>query len=181
MAKLIPNTACAGLLPVTIGSVTITEVETEQMTLIAPFHDQTKATSVALKAAFGFGFPSPNRTFGAGPRIIWCGRNQALLLGAEPPDLPAQCVDQSDAFAVVRIDGEDAEAVLARLVPIDLRRGAFKRGHTARTMLAHMQVGLTRIGASAFEIMAFRSMAGTLVHDLNEAATSVAGRRMVID
>ena len=177
MAKLIATTPCAGLLPLTIGSVTLTEVDAGRVTLIAPLAGAQKATSEALKAAVGVGFPAPNRTLGTGPRMVWCGMGQALLMGVDCPDLPtAATVDHSDAWAIVRIDGADAAAVLARLTPIDLRDGQFKRGHTARTLLAHMTVSITRVGASAYEVMAMRSMAGTLVHDLEQAAKNMAAR-----
>lgn len=181
MARLIATTPCAGLLPLAIGSVTLTEVDAGPVTLIAPYDGAQKATSDALKAAVGMGFPAPNRTLGQTqgkrPRIVWCGMGQAVLMGANCPDLPqAAVVDQSDAWAIVRIDGAEAAAVLARLTPIDLRDSQFKRGHTARTLVAHMTVSVTRVGAQTYEVMAMRSMAGTLVHDLEQAAKNVAAR-----
>ena len=77
---------------------------------------------------------------------------------------------------MVRLEGGAAEDVLARLVPVDLRQSGFKRGHTLRTMLQHMSVSITRISDEAFLILAFRSMAGTLVHDLETAMKGVAAR-----
>ena len=181
VAKLIATTPCAGLLPLTVGTLTLAEVEAGRMTLIAPLDGAQKATSEALKSALGVGFPAPNRTLGQrqdkGPRMVWCGMGQALLMGADCPDLPqAAVMDHSDAWAIVRVDGAHAAAVLARLTPVDLRDGVFKRGHTARTLLAHMTVSITRLGVTTFEVMAMRSMAGTLVHDLEQAAKNVAAR-----
>jgi sarcosine oxidase subunit gamma len=43
-------------------------------------------------------------------------------------------------------------------------------------MLKHMNVGLARTGPDRFEIIAFRSMAKTLVHDLETAMKDVAAR-----
>lgn len=180
MAKLIPTTPCAGLLPKTIGSVTISEVEAGQITLVAPFKGQQKAVSDALMAALGIGFPNPNRTTGTEPRAIWCGMGQALIIGAHCPVVPAACVDHSDAWAVVRIEGADAVQTLARLTPIDLRAASFKDGHTARTLIAHMTVSITRLAPDAFEVMAMRSMAATLVHDLAQAASGVAARGAIV-
>lgn len=177
MAKLIANTPCAGLLPKTIGTIELTEIDTGQITLVAPFKGQQKVVSEALKSAHGIAFPAPNRTTGSSPRAVWCGMGQALVMGAFAcPDLPAACVDHSDAWTVVRIDGVDAAAVLARLTPIDLRAAVFKRGHTARTLVGHMTASVTRVGSNAFEIMVMRSMAGTLVHDLERTARNVADR-----
>lgn len=176
MAKLITNTPCAGLLPVTIGSFAITEVDAGQVTLVAPFKGKQKATSDALKSALGITFPAPNRMVGTSPRALWCGMGQALVMGAGCPDLPAACVDHSDAWAIVQIDGAGCEDVLARLCPLDLRPSQFKRGHTARTLIGHMTASVTRMGAKSFEIMVMRSMAGTLVHDLTQAASAVSAR-----
>lgn len=176
MAQLIANTPCAGMLPKVIGTVSLSETDVGPVTFIAPFSGQRKAVSDALKSAIGVGFPAPNRCVGTGPRVMWCGMGQALVMGAQCPELAAQCVDQSDAWAIVKIDGADAAAVLARLTPIDLRASSFKKGHTARTLVGHMTAGITRLGAQSFEVMVMRSMAATLVHDLERAATGVAAR-----
>ena len=88
----------------------------------------------------------------------------------------AALTDQTDASAVVRIEGDAVEAVLARLVPVDLRIGSFAEGRTARTMVGHMTASVTRVGPMAFEVMVMRSMAATVVHELTEAAIGVQAR-----
>lgn len=180
MANLIAQSACDGLLPLTIGSVTVTEVAPAPITSIAPLRGQGAAVSDALQAAFDLPFPDPGQSHTTGTiRTVWAGRGRALLIGAAAPDSLsdiAALTDQSDAQAVVTIGGTDAEAVLARLVPVDLRAAAFPIGRTARTLLGHMQAGVTRTGPDNFEVMVFRSMARTLVHDLQRAMGHVAGR-----
>ncbi|MDU8911221.1 sarcosine oxidase subunit gamma [Aestuariicoccus sp. MJ-SS9] len=180
MAELQALTPCAGLLPVTRGAVSLSEVDVGAITSVAPFRGREAALSAALEAAHGMAFPAPNRATGrAGARAVWFGAGQAMLLGPAPEAALAEhaaLTDQSDGWAVVRIEGAGVEAVLARLVPVDLRGGVFRRGHTARTMLGHMNVSITRVGAEAFQIMAFRSMARTLVHDLTTAMAQVAAR-----
>jgi sarcosine oxidase subunit gamma len=89
----------------------------------------------------------------------------------------AAVVDQSDAWTIVRLEGAAAEDVLARLVPVNLSRSAFKRGHTVRSSLYHMMASITRIGNNTFQIIVFRSMAETLVHDLSVAMKSVLARQ----
>lgn len=176
MAELIARTPCDGLLPRTIGTVTLEETELGTLTSVAPY----KGAPDALKDAHGMAFPAPNRATGkAGARAIWFGRDMALLAGPEPAASLAEhaaLTDQSDAWACVTLSGQGAEDVLARLVPIDTRAATFKRGHTARTQLQHLGVSLTRLGPDSFLILAFRSMAGTLVHDLVGAMETVAAR-----
>ena len=179
MARLIATTACAGLLPRTIGDVTLTEVSLGPVTSIAPFSGMTDAVTQALQVE-GLHFPAPGETVTSGrARIIWAGQGRALLCGVEPPLALtglAAMTDQSDANAVVQMMGAAAELTLARLVPVDLRPTALPEGATVRTMLGHMTASISRVGGTAFEIMVMRSTARTLVHDLTEAATGVAAR-----
>ncbi len=180
MVDLIAKPPFEGLLPLTIGSVTVSAPKHMPLSSVAPFHMQSKKVSDLLKAAHGMAAPAPNRATGKdGARAIWFGHNMILLHGPEPDarlSKHAALTDQSDAWAIVRIEGEDAADVLARLTPIDLRDGHFKRGHTARTELVHMMSSITRVGAQSFQVMVFRGFAQTLVHDLKSAMQSVAAR-----
>ncbi|MGC1504370.1 MAG: sarcosine oxidase subunit gamma family protein [Sulfitobacter sp.] len=179
MVDLKEQSACAGLLPVSLGTVTVEEAAPEWMTCLSAFGDASGLAAV-LEQAHGVTLPMPGRSSGkGGVRCLWFGRGEVLLTGAAPDaDLEkhAAVVDLSDAWAVVSVSGADAVDVLARLVPVDLRVATFKRGHTARTQLGHMQASITRTGADMFQVMVFRSMAGTLVHDLKQAMAAVASR-----
>ena len=179
MARLIATTACAGLLPRTVAEVTLTEATLGTVTFIAPFRGQTEAAT-AILTADGLRFPDPGETITSGrARIIWAGHGRALLCGVEPPMAligVAALTEQTDASAVVRIEGDAVEAVLARLVPVDLRTRSFAEGRTARTMVGHMTASVTRVGPMAFEVMVMRSMAATVVHELTEAAIGVQAR-----
>lgn len=169
MGDLIAKSPCAGLLPLTHGAVTATEVDPGPVTLIQP-----------LRGGDLSGLPGPNRTANRnGARLLWFGRGQALLIGAVPDAALAQeaaLVDVSDAYAWVRLDGAGAEAVLARLIPLDLRAAAFPPGTTARTEIAHMTGSVTRLDDGGFLLAVFRSMAATLVHDLQCAMRGLAAR-----
>jgi heterotetrameric sarcosine oxidase gamma subunit len=179
VANLVARTPCEGLLPVTIGSVTLSEVVIERMAAVAPFKGKEGAVSAALKEACDIVFPAPNRTSSKGDaRAVWAGQGRANVIGCDLPDLSglAAVTDQGDGVAAVKIEGDGAEAVLARLVPLDLRAATFKRGHTARSLVNHMAASITRLGPKSFEVMVMRSMAQTLVHELTEAAEGVAAR-----
>lgn len=180
MTNLTATSPCNGLLPLEIGGVSIVEAMPGAITSLMPYRGREKELSEALKTAHGMAWPAPGRATGKeGARAVWTGKGQAMLLGPAPdPGLAhyAALTDQSDAWAVVRVSGADVEAVLARLVPIDLRAQLFKRGHATRTQLQHMTVSIARISETTVQIMAFRSMAGTLIHDLESAAEGVAAR-----
>ena len=180
MVKLLAKTPCDGLLQQSIGSVELTEVEAGVLTSIMPYQGQEKALSAAAKEAHGMAWPAPLRATGKdGARLVWFGRGQALLMGPAPdPGLArfAALSDQSDAWTIVRLNGAGAEDVMARLAPVDLRPFVFKRGHTLRTDIMHMAGSITRLGEAALQVMVFRSMAATLVHDLKTAMEGVASR-----
>ncbi|EYD76110.1 sarcosine oxidase, gamma subunit family protein [Rubellimicrobium mesophilum DSM 19309] len=176
MARLLATTPCAGLdLPMTIGGARLSEVELGPVTSIAPFAGRAEEVEARLGAAL----PPPGRVGAAdGGRLLWTGPGRALLVGCAAPDLRglAAVVEQGDGMAGVLLEGAAAREVLARLVPLDLRDRAFPEGATARTLLVHMAVTLTRVGAESFEIIAMRSMAATLVREVAEAMRHVAAR-----
>ena len=180
MVDLIAKTPCAGLLPQTIGALELTELDLGPMTSIAPYKGQSKTASEALKTAHQVALPKPNRTTSKdGVTAIWFGLDQALLVGAAPDSMLANyasLTNQSDSWAVVQLKGAGAADALARLVSIDLRASHFKRGHTARCDLMHMMASVTKTGADSFQIMVFRSMAQTLVHDLTRAMQAISAR-----
>ncbi len=177
MVKLVATSPAAGLVPLRHGSVMLSEVEATHITSVAPLDGKAKSVSAALKKAIGAEFPDPNRMTGKdGARVVWTGPGQAMVLGPEVALKGAALTDQSDAWTWLVLEGTDAAAVLARLTPVDLRDSVFEVGHAARTLLFHMTATLIRTGAERWEILVFRSMAKTAVHDLEEAMRSVAAQ-----
>lgn len=180
MVELVAKTPCAGLLPRRIGALVAEEAPLGPLTILKPYKGQTKALSEALKAARGMAVPGVGRATGKeGARAIWFGRDEILLAGLPPTETltkHAAVVDQSDGWAAVTLSGPGHEDVLARLVPLDLRAASFKRGHTARTLIGHMNGSVTRLSADRMLLLVFRSMAATLVHELTEAMESVTAR-----
>lgn len=179
MVKLIAQTPFQTTLPMTIGSIELTEVVPAKISSIAPLKGQMAAVSQILNDAILIGFPEPNRVLqSAAGRMMWAGNGMAFLFDAQPPAIAgiAAITDQTDAWAIVQMNGPLCEDTLARLVPIDLGKQAFKVGHTARTMIGHMTGSVTRTAPAGFEVMVMRSMAATLLHDLTRAAKGVAAR-----
>ena len=168
------RTPAARRFPIAVEGARATELALHGLWSVMPYRGRADAVGRALPC----GWPEPGTVAeGGGARAIWFGREAAMVTGARPEGLGglAAVTDQSDAWVAVRLDGPAAEAVLARLVPIDLRERAFPEGAAARTLLGHMTVSILRAGGG-FEIRAFRSMAGTLAHELERAMRAVAAR-----
>lgn len=178
MTELMAKTPFDGLLPTEIGSVTCTEIVFDAITSLAPIPGAEAAVSDILKAQIGAPFPAPGRTTGkAHARAVWAGRGQVFVLGPRVAAIPGVAMtDQTDAWACAALEGAGAGDVLARLTPIDLRPGVFKRGHAARTLLGHMNAVVMRTGADRYGLMVFRSMARTFAHDVTLAMEAVAAR-----
>ncbi|MCY1127268.1 sarcosine oxidase subunit gamma [Frigidibacter sp. RF13] len=179
MAKLIAKPAAGELLPVTIGSLTLSDMPQERITAIAPYPGKIEAVSNALER-LGLAFPAPGASQQAAKaRILWAGRDLAFLIGAAPPaglgPIAAQ-TDQSDGWAGLALSGPGVEAALARLVPLDLSLAAFPEGATARTALGHITILLHRTGAENFALYLFRSMIATAIHELETVMRALLAR-----
>lgn len=178
MSSLIAISACDGLLPVIAGDVTLSAPEPARITSVAPFEGKDRAVGTALKA-LGLDWPAPGQAIiRDGISCLWAGRGQAFVIGADPAGLDriAALTDQSDGWARMRLEGRGAEAVLTRLVPLDLGARAFPVGSVARSGLNHMMMVLHRSGPATFEIMVFRSMAATAAHEIGTAMAALAAR-----
>ena len=178
MAELIAKSPLSDLLPLKIGANEIAELSLDAITSIAPFKGQDAAVSDALKTQIGAALPKPNRTTGkANARVVWSGRGQAFVLGPKLDPLPgAATSDQTDGWVSISLKGPGARDVLARITPLDLRETVFKTGHAARSLIGHMHGVILRTGADRYDVMVFRSMADTLVHEMTEAMETVAAR-----
>ncbi len=180
MVELLANTPLKGIAPKTVGQITLSEVDLGHLTSVAPFKGARDVVSDRMKAAHGVTFPEPNRaTATSDARAIWFGYDLALFIGpALDQSLQdhAAMTDQSDAWVCMTIKGDGVEDVLARLVPVNLQSGVFPPGHTVRTLVQHMNASITRIDEEEFLVLVFRSMAKTLLHDLETAMESIAAR-----
>lgn len=180
MVKLIAKSPCADLLPLHVGDLVLEEVEA-RLTVLARYDGAATESDAALRAAHGVGFPAVGQSNEVGPvRVLWFGPDQAMLIGPAPAASLWQdhaVTDQSDGWCQVRLKGDAGDQVLARLVPVDMRLSVFGVGAVARTELFHMPALITRVSDIELEIMVFRSMAGTLVHDLKGAMKSVTAQQ----
>lgn len=179
MPNLIAKSALAGQAPLVLAGTKLAEMVPGVITSIAPLKGQSVDKALG---ALGLSFPAPNRLVAAGEAmIVWTGRGQAFLIDAAPDGLAgsAALTDQTDGWAVLTLQGPQAEAALMRLYPLDLRLSQFDVGHAARAPLNHMSSVLMRTGAEEFRVMVFRSMARTAWHEIETALKALAARALV--
>lgn len=183
MAEMIAKSPALGLTPVETGGATLSEGPMAPVWAVMPYRGRTADLAGALETAHGLPFPEPGMLHAAPPaRIAWSGLDQAFLMGVAPdPALAAHAAltDQSDAWAHLVLDGPSARDVLARWVPLDLSPAACPPGSARRTLVGHMAALLLHPDGDRFEILVFRSMAGTAVHEIGRAMAAVAARAAV--
>jgi heterotetrameric sarcosine oxidase gamma subunit len=172
-------------LPFATGGSRLVMAQPESIASVAPFRDMKAAASAALGNNIGAEFPATGQfADGDEGRVIWSGRGQWLVTASDPDlairlsDLmgnKAAVTDQSDAWSLLAILGPQAEAVMARLCPLDLSEAAFPEGSAARTEVSHMMALVTAV-PGGFGVMVMRSFTATAVHDLKAAMASVAAQ-----
>lgn len=154
------------------------------LALLLPAPGQASACLQRLEQAFG----TPVSTLGPrraamGPdlELLWSGPDRYLAGIAEDTDLEARLqaacgptaavIDQSDGRFALRLSGPAVRRTLAKGLTLDLHPRAFAVGETALTMLAHLNVQLTRVGTdSTFDLIASRASAGNVWHWLEASA-----------
>jgi methylglutamate dehydrogenase subunit D len=129
--------------------------------VIMPRHDFTLALVIGsheggtdLERVFGARYAirppdAPRAVCGASLDLVWAGPSQWLAVSVRP-EMPAELAaeltgiaavtDQSDARAVLRLNGPHVRDVLAKGCPVDLHERAFRRGDTILTAIGGIGV-----------------------------------------
>jgi methylglutamate dehydrogenase subunit D len=151
----------------------VIEERTMALASVIARRGQTDALARKVAEACGLQLPDrPRRATGAGVTFAGVGPGQWLASAEGDPDFVARLrsdlapfaavADQSDSRLIVRLSGPRARDVLAKGVPVDLHRLAFKVNDVAVTLVAHIGVQVDMLDDTpAFQLMAPRSMAGS--------------------
>lgn len=151
--------------------VVLSEIAPGSIVAVAAWPDAEKAviaaiaqaTGLALPATPGDGATSGDRSgFGTGPgRFLLVDQAEGLAakLAAAIPLDTGSVTDLSHGRTALRVEGEQAEWVLAKFFAVDFSLAAFPL-HAGRATAHHdFLVQIQRTGAQAFELYVFRSFA----------------------
>ena len=185
---LVPHPPFASLSAIVTGSgVTVSARDGLGIATVLVRKGQAAALAMRVKEGFGIDLPRvPRRAmsgkiaFAATGPEAWLaiaedgGNGFAAFLRDAIGDYAA-VVDQSDGYAVLRVSGQNARALLAKGVPLDLHARSFQVGDLAATVVSHIGTTIWRLadredGAPVFELLVFRSLAESFWHWLNESA-----------
>jgi len=185
---LASRSAFAGFAPTRQGSgVLVTDRDALGLATVIARRQQAASLAARVRERYGIDLPQ-------GPRRIQA-RNVAFA-GTAPGAWLASCEggpgtfafevreavaglasvsDQSGGYAVLRLSGPHVRSALRKLLPIDLHPTAFRAGDVAVTIAAHIGVTVWRLAdvdgdVPVFELAAFRSMAASLWHAIDQSA-----------
>jgi sarcosine oxidase subunit gamma len=134
-------------------------------------HDDGAALNRVFSARYGVEPPhAPRAVCGASLDLIWSGPSQWLAVAG--PGMPAELAaeldgiaavtDQTDARAILRLDGVNVRDALAKGCPVDLHPAAFRRGDTFITAIGGIGVQVWWADVDdALHLAVPRSMAGS--------------------
>jgi heterotetrameric sarcosine oxidase gamma subunit len=162
------------------AGVRLTDVRAFTLVQIMARRGQWNAAANAATACFGTEAPDrPKAVASRNAILLWSGPKQFLALAPQAGDIGylqtlrqtfaslASISNQSDARAFVRITGNRARDMLAKLSSLDLADTTFPVGRAAATSIDHTSVNLWRAadtpaGVAVFNILILASFADSL-------------------
>ena len=166
----------------------LTEITNLSIVSVAPLNGSETAFQTAITKFFNASKPSATMAFERTGKcfcmIMPTARNQWFLCfdddGTHPVDAANGLIgkslskqlamtDQSDSWAVLALSGPRTRQTLERICPIDCGAAAMPVGSTARTMMEHLGVIITRRpdtgdGDACFWLFSARSSAASFLH-----------------
>jgi sarcosine oxidase subunit gamma len=161
------------------GRAVLTESRPARIAQIAAWPEADTRVQAAIAAQLGVLVPRAGQgvvergftVIATAPgRFLVAGNADDLLRRMETAIPPGDgaVTDLSHGRAILRLEGESAEALLQRCVAIDLELAAFPPGRAAQSMIHHIDVVIHRIAPPTFEVWALRSFVEALAEWLLE-------------
>ena len=165
------------------GFVTVTDVGLRGMITLRG-NLTSPAIKKAVKAASGSDLPAQGHVATADDSAVaWMSPDELLIMTpyAEVEAALAKidkalkgshylAVNVSDARAVLRVQGQGAREVMAKLSPVDMSADGFTPGMFRRTRMAQIPAAFWMPDADAVQIICFRSVADYAFNLLKDAA-----------
>lgn len=132
------------------------------------------AAGVRLPAAGGVNAAAGAKLLGMAPDLgLAVAEDEGAFrtIGEALGDI-AYLTDQSDGWAVLRLEGPATRAALERICMLDLDPDAFPVDKVARTLMDHLSVVIFRDGGG-FVLMSAASSAGSFLHAVETSVLNV--------
>ncbi len=151
-------------------------------------NDRSSEMRAALIKAYGIVLPDPGQsvvTPDGMRRCVWTTPEQFLLMFERKSDFPvnevrdeigdaAYLTDQSDAWSIFDLDGENSRAVLERICQLDLASEVFPPGAASCTAMKHIAAIVIRSCDNRFRLMAPSSYCGSFLHAVETSIANIS-------
>lgn len=169
---------------ITGAPLVLREEPAETILQIQAWPDTIAAVEAVLAQALATDVPAAGHGAVVGDgSLLAIGAGRFLLLsraGDKGADLleafsasDAVVTDISHGRTILRLEGDAADELLARCVPVDFDVAAFPVGRVAQTAIHHIDVSIHRRSVSEFEIWSLRSFAESLVEWMLDAGAEL--------
>ena len=180
-----PRTPLAGYAR-EFGGVRLKEVTDLSLVSLAVPSGGAGRLARVLDGAFGIGIPEVGHTaFSPGEKLyVLRLQNDQLFLAFEySGDAAVAAVagrlgdagyytEQTDSWAMLRIEGTGCRRALRRICMLDLEPGVFPCGAVSRTTMEHIGVIIMHEAPESFLLLAQRSYAESFLHALETSITN---------
>ncbi len=171
-----------------IGATTLSELVVEIVSVATPLGG-ADVLSAKLDAAYGLTLPAAGKSVQSGDHaltLLWTAPDQCLLVTAgrnvrfdteveQTLEGAGHVTLQSDNWVAVEVGGPDCRDVLSRFAMFDLHPDVFAIADTARGLMKHLNVILTRTGEDRYLLLSASSSAQDFWHGLTQAARAHTG------
>ncbi|PJK27583.1 sarcosine oxidase subunit gamma [Minwuia thermotolerans] len=168
------------------GGVSLSEPAGLGIAAIAVPRGGDAALADAVRAVWGMELPTVGRySIGTdGLRLIGMSPDQFFaVFPCEGPDAArivatalgeaAWVTEQSDAWAVLDLEGPGVRAALERVCPLDLHPDLFAADLAQRTLMEHLSVIVMRLAEDRFRLMSPSSSALSFLHMVETSARNI--------
>lgn len=164
------------------AGVTLTERNSVAIVDVAAWPDGSTKTINAIKRVTGLGVSKTSDDVGNEAQAFQHAPHRWTVIGVDDT-LPAQLtksvgtsgtvVDLSHGRTIIRISGNEAEWVLAKLFAIDFAASAFPVGKGLATKHHEILAQIQRVDETVFDVIIFRSYARAFWHTMTRASEEV--------
>jgi len=86
---------------------------------------------------------------------------------------PVYFTDQSDTWAMIRVEGPKSRDVLERICPINIDPEVFQVGSVSRTVMEHIGTIIFRDGDDSYVLLTMRSFGRSMLHAIEVSVKNV--------
>jgi len=169
------------------NGVNVSEVTDKSLVMVAIPRGTLADVESAIKKSCGLSIPKMEQSTESSDSSItlWRLQNSQVLayFSYEGDDseshlkskfnAPVYFTDQSDTWAMIRVNGPKSRDVLERICPINIDPEVFPVGSVSRTVMEHIGTIIFRDGDDSYVLLTMRSFGRSMLHAIEVSVKNV--------